>query len=236
MQLAKGIRLVLSVFFVGLLVSACEGSGFRAREKGALTGGALGAGLGAIIGNQVGSTGAGIAIGSAFGAVSGGLLGNEIDNREDRLDDNDRRLQAQERELAENQRLINELRASGVDAKVTNRGVVMNLPDVLFEFDSSNLTGNSRRKIQGITDALKQSPDRAVLVEGHTDSVGSDVYNDRLSIERARSVVRALEHEGVDSRRLTARGFGESRPVASNDSSIGRGQNRRVEVILEKRR
>lgn len=236
MQLQSVTKAGFTLILVGIAVSGCEGARFRSREKGALAGGALGAGLGAIVGNQVGSTGAGIAIGSAFGAVSGGLIGNEMDVQDDRFADNDRRLADQEHELAENRRLINELRASGVDAKETSRGLVMNLPDVLFEFDSSRLTADSHRKIQGIADALKRSPDRAVAVEGHTDSVGTAAYNQRLSDDRARSAARALESEGISRNRMSVRGYGESRPIASNASSSGRSQNRRVEVILEKRR
>lgn len=229
-------KTTLTILLIGLTLSGCEGTRFRSREKGALAGGALGAGLGAIVGNQVGSTGAGIAIGSAFGAVSGGLIGNEMDHRDDQFADNDARLAAQDRELAENRRMIQELRASGVDARETKRGLVMNLPDVLFEFDSSHLTPDARRKISHIADTLQRSPGRTVAVEGHTDSVGTAVYNQKLSEARARSVAVSLEGNGVPRKRMSIQGYGEARPIGSNATGAGRSQNRRVEVILENRR
>ena len=97
-------RICYSLAFVALCGSfaGCENSQFGAREKGALTGGALGAGLGAIIGNQTGSTGAGIAIGSAIGALGGAAVGNSIDTTDRSIDERDERISAQERELREN--------------------------------------------------------------------------------------------------------------------------------------
>lgn len=224
--------IVLAVFVTSM--TACESAQFRAREKGALAGGALGAGLGAIVGNQVGSSGAGIAIGSAVGALSGAVIGNEIDRQEDRLDESDRRLESQERELQENKRLLQELRSNGIDARETSRGLVVNLPDVLFEFDSSRLQGSSRREIGLIADAIQKASGRHVAVEGHTDSVGSSSYNHRLSEARARSVASALGGEGVSRNRMSVKGFGENKPIASNSTSSGRAKNRRVEVIIEK--
>lgn len=227
------------IWFLGLLVFVfatfgCEGSRFGAREKGALGGAALGAGLGAIVGNQTGNPGAGIAIGSAFGALSGGLIGNEIDNTNSALDERESRLSAQEREIRENQRLIDELKRRGVDVRETERGVVVNLPDVLFEFDKSNLTSDAQRTVHDIVDAVKAHTEgRRISVEGHTDSVGSISYNQRLSEDRAWSVARSLHREGIPKPSIQVRGFGERNPIASNSSAAGRQRNRRVEVVIE---
>ncbi|MBX7137610.1 MAG: OmpA family protein [Oligoflexia bacterium] len=228
-------RLLLCIALCAGL-AGCEAQNVRNREKGALAGGALGAGLGAIVGNQVGSTGAGIAIGSAIGALSGGLIGNEMDNSENAAAEQDRRIADQDRELAENRRMLDELRSRGLDVHETNRGLVVNLPDVLFEFGSAALTGSARRSAADIAAIIRrEGGHRNVAVEGHTDSIGSYSYNQRLSEDRAHSVAGALVSNGVARRQLEVKGFGETRPIASNNSDDGRRRNRRVEVIIENR-
>ena len=216
-----------------LLFIGCEGQQFRSREAGALGGAALGAGLGAIIGNQTGSSGAGIAIGSAFGALSGALVGNELDTQDDRLKDRERLITDQERALEENRRLIDELKSRGTDARLTPRGVVVNLPDVLFEFNSAQLTPEAARTARQIAEVVSKGSERHISVEGHTDSIGTVSYNQRLSENRARSVADELSGNGVPRSRMTVRGLGESQPIADNDSSAGRQRNRRVEVVIE---
>lgn len=230
------MRFGLVGLVVGMVVLAgCEGAQFRSREAGALSGAALGAGLGAIIGNQTGSTGAGIAIGSAIGGLSGGLIGHSLDATDDQIAETDRRLSEQDRQIAENKRLIAELRARGADARVTDRGVVVNLPDVLFEFDSSRLTADASRTVREIAAVLREQGRRHISVEGHTDSLGTVAYNERLSAARAQAVADRLIASGVPRSGLVARGYGESRPIASNSSPEGRQRNRRVEVIVENR-
>jgi outer membrane protein OmpA-like peptidoglycan-associated protein len=230
-------KIALTVLLVLLIGSSgCENQHYGAREKGALGGAAIGAGLGAIVGNQVGSTGAGVAIGSAFGALSGALVGNQIDNQDAALDDRQQKLDAQEREIAENKKLLAELRAKGIDARATDRGVVINLPDVLFAFDSSELTLSAEDTAGDIAKSLQGRADgRRIAIEGHTDSKGSSAYNQRLSEQRAQSVARQLGRDGVSRNQMKVRGYGESRPVASNDSEAGRQRNRRVEVVVENR-
>ncbi|MCO6431548.1 MAG: OmpA family protein [Deltaproteobacteria bacterium] len=229
------MRTISVIFCCALLgaLPACENARFGAREKGALGGAAVGAGLGAIIGNQTGNAGAGVAIGSAIGAISGALIGNEIDSQDAAMDAADERLVRQQQELEENRRLIEELRARGADVRRTDRGVVVNLPDVLFEFDSARVTPEARSTVREISEVVRNASDRRVSVEGHTDSVGTVDYNLRLSRERARSVADELSANGVNKRRITIRGFGESDPIASNKSATGRSRNRRVEVIIE---
>lgn len=207
----------------------------NAREKGVLAGGALGAGLGAIVGNQVGNTGAGIAIGSAFGALSGGVIGNEIQRDSEAMAEQSDRISRNEEMLSENRRLLEELRAGGLDVRETKRGIVANLPDVLFEFGRADLTGGSRQAVGSIARVASRASGRLLSIEGHTDSVGSPDYNQRLSEQRARSVADALIARGVSESRVRTRGFGEDRPIASNSSDEGRRRNRRVEVVIENR-
>ena len=224
---------ITAVCGLAIILAGCEAGSIRKREAGALGGGALGAGLGAIVGNQVGNTGAGIAIGGAFGALSGALIGNEMDNQDVRANQNAERLATGDRELAENRRLIEELRARGTDARMTDRGVVINLPDVLFAFNSARLEPSARDTVSEISRALRDTPGRRVSVEGHTDSVGSQSYNLRLSSDRADSVARELVNAGTESRRISTHGYGKSRPIASNSTERGRARNRRVEVVIE---
>jgi outer membrane protein OmpA-like peptidoglycan-associated protein len=176
-----------------------------------------------------------VAIGAGFGALTGGLIGNEVDNQEAALAERDERLRSQEAQLEENRRLIAALRGRGVDVRATDRGVVINLPDVLFEFNRSRLTGEARRTVREIAEIARTTGDRRIAVEGHTDSIGSIAYNKRLSVDRARAVADELVAEGVSGRRILIRGLGESEPVASNATEAGRARNRRVEVIIENR-
>lgn len=128
----------------------------------------------------------------------------------------------------EMQRQIDEL-----EAEATERGLVLTLGDVLFATGSADLQGGSNRTLEKLVGFLNTYPDRNVLIEGHTDNVGSAQFNQTLSLKRADSVRRYLTDHGVQSRRLTVSGLGLERPVASNESAVGRQQNRRVEVIIE---
>ena len=223
---------VTVIVLLSATIVACDGRSLGRRETGALAGGAVGAGLGAIIGNQTGSSGAGIAIGSAIGAISGALVGNELDNEHERIDTTDAQLRQQEQELEQNRKLIAELKRRGADAYGTDRGVVVNLPDVLFDFGSANLK-SADQTVSEISRAIASVPERSISVEGHTDSVGTYEYNQRLSEARARSVAQALGAQGISRQRIHTKGLGESDPIASNSTDIGRQRNRRVEVIIE---
>lgn len=226
----RSIVLLLAVVCVG-----CEAQSIRGRETGALGGGALGAGLGAIIGHATGNTGAGIAIGAGLGAITGGVLGNESDRQSDRAAAQNLALDEQQRQIEENQRLIEALKRTGTDVRDTSRGVVVNLPDVLFEFDSYRLTPEAKRTARAIAQALSEAHGREISIEGHTDSLGTAQYNQRLSENRARAVAGELVSSGVPRRDLSLRGKGERDPIASNSSEAGRQRNRRVEIIIENR-
>ncbi|WP_386077700.1 OmpA family protein [Vreelandella sp. F11] len=104
------------------------------------------------------------------------------------------------------------------------------LQDVNFEFDSAQLTPNAQNVLNGVAERLVSNPDVRVSIEGHTDSRGSDEYNKNLSQERAQSVASYLASRGVEANRMRAVGYGEERPIASNETEEGRFQNRRVEL------
>lgn len=128
---------------------------------------------------------------------------------------------------AELQRQIDELQA-----KPTDRGLVLTLGDVLFATGKADLKSGATGNMNKLVAFLNQYADRKVTIEGYTDSVGSDEYNQGLSQRRAESVKSYLVGQGVGSERLAASGKGESTPVADNDTAAGRQQNRRVEVII----
>ncbi|MDT7520466.1 OmpA family protein [Rhodoferax sp. TBRC 17660] len=117
-------------------------------------------------------------------------------------------------------------------AKKTDRGMVITLGDVLFGSDKASLTAGGLRSAQKLAEVLQQNPTRNVLVEGFTDSTGADPYNQQLSERRGQTVRDALLQMGVGSERISVRGYGESYPVASNDTAANRQLNRRVEIVL----
>lgn len=104
------------------------------------------------------------------------------------------------------------------------------LRGVNFDFDSSAIRRESRPVLDQAATLLKQNPDVLVVVKGYTDAIGSEEYNQALSVQRAEAVYRYLVNQGVDPERLTVEGFGETHPIASNETEAGRAQNRRVEL------
>ncbi len=228
----SGLLSVVFLLAITMSFSACAGSINKATQ-GALAGAAVGAGSGAIVGNQTGHSGAGVAIGAGLGALGGALVGNSLDRMDQENASLEGQLQKNKELLEENRRLIDELRSRGADVRATDRGVVINLPDILFEFDRARLTPPAKRTIGEIAEVVRSVKDRPVAVEGHTDSIGSIVYNKDLSRRRAESVARELGQLGVPSAQMTTRGYGEGRPIATNNSEAGRARNRRVEIIIE---
>ncbi|MDO8349964.1 MAG: OmpA family protein [Gallionella sp.] len=119
-----------------------------------------------------------------------------------------------------------------LNAQKTERGLVITLGDVLFNTNKAQLKSGGMHNVQKLADFLNQYPKHNVLVEGHTDSTGSDSYNLELSDRRANAVRTALIDKGVNGNRVATRGYGEAYPVAGNDTVTGRQLNRRVEIIL----
>jgi outer membrane protein OmpA-like peptidoglycan-associated protein len=120
-----------------------------------------------------------------------------------------------------------------LEAKRTAEGLQLTMRGVLFAFDSDELQPGARTSLARIAEFLNGYPNQSVSVDGHTDSVGSDTYNQTLSERRARSTADYLTTQGVARGRISVRGHGESQPVAPNDTDAGRQQNRRVEILLK---
>lgn len=137
-----------------------------------------------------------------------------------------------EREKAElRQRLMQQLNVI-LETRETARGLIVNLSDVLFDFDKATLKPGAREKLAKIAGIVLAHPGLELSVEGHTDAVGSDEYNQRLSERRAQSVHSYLVEQGIARDVIATAGFGESRPVATNGTAAGRQQNRRVELVV----
>ncbi len=121
---------------------------------------------------------------------------------------------------------------SELQGQLTDRGIVLTIGDVLFATDKSNLNASAQISMDKIAAFLQEKQNRNLLVEGHTDSVGSDEYNQGLSEQRAASVKSTLVKRGIASERIVTIGYSKKYPLASNDTAAGKQQNRRVEAII----
>jgi outer membrane protein OmpA-like peptidoglycan-associated protein len=198
----------------GLVVTAVLLSGcarMNKTQKGAAVGTATGAAAGAVIGRASGNTALGAIIGATVGGVAGAVIGKQMDKQAEEL----------KKELP--------------DATVERfgEGIILELPDkVLFDFNKSDLTAASRQSLDKITDIFNKYPDTNVEIQGHTDSKGSNEYNQGLSVKRATSVYDYLTAKNINSSRLTIKGYGEEAPKYANDTEENRASNRRVEFLI----
>jgi outer membrane protein OmpA-like peptidoglycan-associated protein len=163
------------------------------------------------------------------------------DNAQKNADASQRQLDESQRDAASQQQRASDAEARGnqleaqlanLQAKKTNRGIIVTFSDVLFDLDMAQIRSGGIRNVQKLADVLKQYPERNVLIEGFTDSTGDHGHNQLLSDRRADAVRTALRDMGISNSRITGRGYGETFPVATNDTAAGRQLNRRVEVII----
>jgi len=181
-------------------------------------GAAIGAVTGAIIGHQV-SHGSGAYVGAALGALAGGSIGYYMDK--------------QERELEERLKAEREAHAIEIQRMRDDSLKVTLSSEVSFDFDSAQIKHGFAASLDKLADILKKYDKTVVHVVGHTDSVGSDSYNQQLSERRARAVAEYLIARGVDPARVHIEGRGEREPRATNATEAGRQLNRRVEIFLK---
>ena len=211
----KSLCVLLSVLLM-LGVSGC-GSMNNATKGGLLGGGggaAIGAGIGALIGK-----GKGAAIGGAIGAVAGGVAGTLIGKKMDK--------QAAELARIAGAQVDTVTDVNGFEAiKVTfDNGI-------LFGFNSSKLDQSAETSLNEFAKSLINNPQTDVQIYGHTDNVGTRAANEKVSAARATEVKNFLTNAGVPSARMTSQGLAYDYPVASNDTELGRAQNRRVEIYI----
>ncbi|MFZ1742778.1 MAG: OmpA family protein [Pontixanthobacter sp.] len=197
-------------------VSACVTDPNTGEKKISRTamGGVGGAVLGGLLGGVIGGK-TGRIIGAGVGGVAGGVVGYKMDQ--------------QIKELKE------QTAGSGVDVTETDGGqaILVNLPDgVTFAVNSYTINPAFRNTLDRVATSLQTYPDSLIDVYGHTDSTGSDSYNQRLSEQRAEAVANYLGSRGVNSARIRWQGFGETAPIADNTTESGRALNRRVEIKI----
>ncbi|NTW68812.1 MAG: OmpA family protein [Chlorobiaceae bacterium] len=207
-KLTKPVALLL-ILAMSSLTWGCQSSSNAGRGAG--IGATAGGVIGGIIGSRSGSWAKGALIGAAIGGGSGALIGNYMD-----------------KQAAE---IRNEVNGAQVTREGEGIRVTMD-SGILFSTGSSTLTSTSRTNIEKLARILNQYNDTHVMVEGHTDNTGTEAINQTLSERRAESVSKLLVAYGVAERRLSTIGYGQSRPVASNDSEFDRKSNRRVEVLI----
>lgn len=203
---------IAAVASLGLLTATlgCATAPGNRTTQGAVLGSLAGAGAGVLAAGE-GDNLAGGLIGAAVGGLAGGLLGRYLDNQAQAID-------------------------AIPDASVERQSdrLLVTFPgDVLFDSGSSAVSRGAAQRFQSLAQTLNQYPASQVIVKGYTDSVGSEASNLRLSEDRANNVRNYLVNYGVAPSRITAMGFGEDFPVATNATESGRQQNRRVEITLE---
>ena len=203
----KSIKLIVSciVAVSSAYLVGCADAG-KKTAIGAGAGAAVGAGLGMIIGHQSGNRGKGAAIGAALGGALGGGIGLRLD-----------------KQAAELARIA--------ETKRTENGIITKLKsDITFASGSSNV--KAQQNIQQIAQIIAKYPENVVKVIGHTDSTGSDAFNQTLSQQRADSVMSIMTANGVPGNVISSVGMGEGQPLGSNKTSAGRSANRRVEIQI----
>lgn len=210
-----GLPLIMSVILSGCTTTN-PNTGEAQRNRTA-TGAGIGAVVGAIAGGLSGDGSTSSRDRALIGAALGGAVGGGIGVYMDR----------QEAQLRE------DLHGTGIGVERQGNDIILNMPNnVTFGFDSSELQQPARQALNDVTAVLREYAETRITIAGHTDSSGAEDYNQRLSERRAQAVGDYLAQGGVENFRLNMRGYGESRPIASNDSEQGRAQNRRVEITV----
>ncbi len=201
-----GLVLVLAAT---VLLAGC--ASLNKTTKGAVVGTAAGGAMGAVIGKATGNPALGAIIGATVGGATGAIIGREMDKQ------------------------AAEIEQTVPDAKVerVGEGIVVEFSSaVLFGFDQSDLSAEAKANLDKLVKVLNTYPDTNIEVQGHTDSKGSETYNQNLSVKRATSVSDYLAANQITSNRITTKGFGETLPEYDNETEEGRAQNRRVEFLI----
>lgn len=214
------VRPIVAILGVAVLLSACETLDPYTREsetskatKGALIGAAAGAVAGLLSGDDAVERRQHAMIGAGIGALAGGLVGNYMDRQEAAL--------------------RAELERTGVSVVRNGDNITLNMPgNVTFATDSSDLNPAFFDVLNSVSKVLAEFNKTVVEVAGHTDSTGSDAYNQALSERRSASVAQYLQGHGVIRERVIQVGMGEKYPIADNSTAAGRQANRRVEITM----
>lgn len=241
-MISKGgiVALAAAMMLTGCTSIKNTWDGMSQTGQGAAAGGTIGAavgtGIGALIGGGKG-TWIGALVGGALGAGTGALVGNKMDSQKKALEEQLAQMQEQENRNSEainkNAQDIPDIKVQMVKDRNDLDAIKLVLGDaILFQTGKANLSQAADAALSRVAYNLKQFPDTDVTVVGFTDNTGSVQLNKNLSEQRAESVVKYLESQGVPASRLKAVGMGEDNPIASNATAAGRAQNRRVEIYI----
>jgi outer membrane protein OmpA-like peptidoglycan-associated protein len=211
---------IIALTAASFLVTACTTNPYTGEQQVSKT--AIGAGTGAALGGAAGAllgattklkTGNAALVGAGIGALAGGGVGVYMDNQEAKL----------------RERLAD----SGVSVTRQGDNIILNMPsNITFATDQSDIRPNFYEALNSVALVLKEFDRTQVDVNGHTDSDGSNEYNEELSSRRANAVAQYLVSQQLNPQRFSVQGLGESQPVASNASTSGKAQNRRVEIQI----
>lgn len=187
--------------------------GMSKTSKGAIIGALAGVAAGLLSGDGATERRQRALVGAGVGGLAGAAIGNYQDRQEAAL--------------------RQQTAGTGVDVVRQGNNITLNMPSgITFDFDKSNLKPEFYPVLDNVARTLQEYNQTVIEVAGHTDSVGSDAYNQKLSEQRANAVSSYLQGRGLNRERFIVVGAGESRPIASNDTEAGRAQNRRVEITL----
>lgn len=204
-------RLVINILVVALATTSLSCSNMSNTKKGAIGGAAAGGAIGGIIGHQSGNTAVGAIIGAAVGGAAGAYIGNYMDKQAAEI----------EKDL------------EGARVERVGEGIKITFDSgLLFDVNKASLKPASKTNLTDLARILNKYPDTNILIEGHADATGTEEWNLELSRSRASSVVNYLAGQQVMETRFNTMGYGESQPIASNDTAEGRAANRRVEVAI----
>ena len=202
-------NLTIIILGAALILQGC--ASMNKTQKGAVVGTATGTAMGAVIGRASGNTALGAVIGAAVGGTAGAIIGHQMDKQAEEIKDK-----------------VPEAKVERV-----GEGIVVELSSqILFGFDQADLSTEAKSNLDQLVKVLNEYPDTDIELQGHTDSRGSEAYNQTLSERRAGAVSSYLASRGINNTRLSTKGFGETMPKYDNDSEEGRAQNRRVEFLI----
>ncbi|MDZ7360903.1 MAG: OmpA family protein [candidate division KSB1 bacterium] len=204
-------KIVVMLLSVALLAMSLGCSSWSRKEKGAAIGAGAGAVVGGAIGRAAGNTLLGAILGAAVGGAAGAYIGNYMD-----------------KQAAEMQRDL-----EGAKVERIGEGIKITFDSgLLFDVDKAALKPQSRENLQKLAAILQKYEDTNILLEGHTDDTGSEEHNLQLSRLRSQAVANFLAGLKVNPARFTIMGYGESQPIATNDTAEGRQMNRRVDLAV----
>lgn len=215
--------LAKTFLFLLVTVTLVLGTGCNASKsaKGAVIGGATGGVVGGAIGKKSGDGTKGAIIGSVVGGAAGAIIGKYMDKQAEEIE--------QEIPDAEVERVV----TTNEDGEQVTESITVTFDSgVLFEFGKYSLTTASRAELDRMAGIFRKYPETDIEIDGHTDSVGSEATNQKLSEQRAAAVTDYLAEHGISRARMVTIGYGETRPVATNETDAGRAQNRRVELAI----